>query len=137
MVIVTGRGPPSARIRTSTVARSGRVRVSTRMIARSGRGSIHTVCQMPDVAVYQIPPGSSDCLPRCWSVVSVASATSTRRRTRARPGSGSSTRKGQYPPVWEPMGSPSAKTRHSWSTASKTTATRPPRHCPGTTMSCS
>ncbi len=33
----------------------------------SGTTSSQTVCQMPDTAVYQMPFGCRDCLPRSWS----------------------------------------------------------------------
>ena len=42
-----------------------------------GTDSSQTVCQMPDCAVYQIPPRSSFCLPRLWYPVSLMSRTRT------------------------------------------------------------
>jgi len=43
----------------------------------SGTGSSHTVCQMPVVGVYQMPPGRLTCLPRGCSPRSVGSQTAT------------------------------------------------------------
>src|ERR1035438_6661529 len=43
----------------------------------SGTGSSHTVCQMPDTAVYQMLFGFSTCLPRGCGPVSLGSHTAT------------------------------------------------------------
>ena len=40
-------------------------------------GSSHTLCQIPLVGVYQIPPGFSTCLPLGWRPLSVGSVTFT------------------------------------------------------------
>jgi len=76
------------RIRTAEFATSG-VAVTERMYVgrirfRSGRGAIdcgtgssHTVCQIPEAGVYQIPFGSRTCLPRGCSPPSVGSHTPT------------------------------------------------------------
>ncbi len=51
--------------------------VSTRSMWSLATGSIQTVCQMPDTAVYQMPLGLSRCLPMAWAPSSVGSYTPT------------------------------------------------------------
>ena len=69
--------------------------MSTASIAVRGSGSIHTLPQMPEVAVYQMVRGFRDCLPRWMSRVSVGSATSRRSSTASRSVSATSTWKGR------------------------------------------
>ena len=94
----TSRGPrpaPSTPTRRRNPVRSGSDRMSTTSIAVRGSGSIHTLPQMPEVAVYQMVRGFRDCLPRWMSRVSVGSATSRRSSTASRSVSATSTWKGR------------------------------------------
>ena len=51
---------------TSSSASSRWGTSTSRSTYSRGTGSSHTVCQMPDWAVYQMVPRSSRCLPRAW-----------------------------------------------------------------------
>ena len=81
-------------------------RMSLRVVIPSirlaaGTGSIHPVCQIPVTGVYQMPWGSSTCLPWGWKPLSVESVTLTVSfcTPLAESAGVMSNEKGVYPPV--------------------------------------
>ena len=73
----------------------------------AGTLSAHTVCQIPDWAVYQMPPRRSRCLPRAWWPVSLSSWTATTRTLASSPSASVMSQvNGRYPPVWSPTATP-------------------------------
>src|SRR5437867_9242387 len=100
--------------------------IFTRRMYEVATGSNHTVCQMPLVGVYQMPPGLRTCLPRGCGPASVGSQTAT---TISCGSAGFNTAvmskpNPSYPPRWLPTSRPLTKTVDSQSTAPKCRITR-------------
>ena len=98
-----------------------------------GTGSSHTVCQMPDTGVYQMPFGSRICLPRgCSPADDGSHADSTSSFAPSRRKSVRSKENAVEPPAWLPTSAPLSQSVASKSTASKCTSTRWPCQAAGT-----
>src|SRR5438876_226086 len=90
-----------------------------------GTGSSHTVCQIPEHGVYQIPSGLVVCFPRaCVSAVTSVTSTTTSCSPEGRSASVMSKEKLSYPPVCLPTSLPFTRTLDSKSTAPKCRITR-------------
>src|SRR5664279_1623894 len=100
---------------------SASVTVLKEDIHESLTGSIHTVCQIPVVDVYQILPGAETCFPRGCETLSVGSQTHTINSwSFVFPGNPVMSKvNGSYPPRCTPASFPSTHTFVSQSHASK------------------
>jgi hypothetical protein len=118
--------------RSSTPAGTSGV-VSSRVMCLVATGSSHTVCQMPDAAVYQMPVGSRRCLPIGNRLPSIGECAPTMiSLAPARSALVMSNENASKPPVCVPTGVPFTHTRVSQVTAPKFSSTRRPSQVDGT-----